>query len=117
MQRLCDVRAVLLLAHSQTTPPHNMLLYLIWLFNYKPLADCRGCGFWLERQASCLPSESSVKSLLTWLPLQSRVRRVRYPGPPPASMPLPRSHGRFCVDAACGDGEGDLGQWVSDSMH
>lgn len=42
-------RAVLLLVHSQTTPAPNMLLYLIWLFNYKPLADCGSSGCWLER--------------------------------------------------------------------
>lgn len=98
-----------LTVHGQTT--HNVLLYLIRLFNYKPLANCRSS--WLL--ASCLPSESTVKSPLTWLPSHSRVRRVRYRGPPPAASSL--SHGRCCVDAACGDGERELGQWVSDSMH
>lgn len=40
------------------------------------------------------------------------------PGPSSRLPPLPSSRGRFCVDAACGDGESEreLGQWVSDSV-
>lgn len=103
--------------HSQTTPAHNMLVYLIWLFNYKPLADCRkllapGCS-----AASCLLSESFVKKPPHVASLAEPRATREIPGPSSRLLSFPRSHGRFCVGAACGDGEGELGQWVSDSMH
>lgn len=39
-----------------------MLLYLIWLFNYKPLADCRSSGSRLERTLHIFPVKALSKS-------------------------------------------------------
>lgn len=53
---------LLLVVRGQTTLPHNMLLYLIWLFNYKPLADCRSSGSRLERTLYIFPVKALSKS-------------------------------------------------------
>lgn len=53
---------LLVVVRGQTTLPHNMLLYLIWLFNYKPLADCRSSGSRLERTLHIFPVKALSKS-------------------------------------------------------
>lgn len=53
---------LLVVVRGQTTLPHNMLLYLIWLFNYKPLADCRSSGSRLERTLHIFPVKAMSKS-------------------------------------------------------
>lgn len=100
---------------SQTTSP-NKPLYLIWLFHSKPLVDCKRCGYRLQF------------NVLQWkLRLKASSRGFSFRAachawdsgsllPPHAASPLP-SHGRFCVDAARGGGEGALGQWVSDYIN
>lgn len=82
--------------HGQTT--HNVLLYLIRLFNYKPLANCRSSGSWLH----VFPVKAPSKALSRGFPRTAACGAWDTEALLP---PLSRSHGRCCVDAACGDGE------------
>lgn len=82
--------------HSQTTL--QTLLYLLWLFNCVPLAGCRSTGSQLESLCVSFQRKRRSQSLLTWPPLQSRVRRVRYSPAllllfllPPPLLPLSRT--------------------------
>lgn len=49
-----------LVLHSQTTLPHNKLLYLIWLFHAAPLVDCSGSDSRLVRRFMSSRAKSSV---------------------------------------------------------
>lgn len=78
---------VQLMVHSQTTPPHNMLLYLIWLFNYKPLANCKSSGSWLEPQLRVFSAKASSKASSRGFP--SRAACGAWDTPEPSSRRFP----------------------------
>lgn len=71
--------------------------------------------------SACLSCESTVqKASSRGFPCRAACDAWDIVGPSSSSSSSSlssRSHGRFCADAACSDGGGEFGQWVSDSMH
>lgn len=78
---------VQLMVQSQTTPTHNMLLYLIWLFNYKPLVDCRSSGSWLEHSFMSSQGKLRQKASSRGLPCRAACGAWDPPGPSSRRFP------------------------------
>lgn len=77
-------------AEPPPRPPCSISFGSVIISPWQPAPDCTDASRLLK----------GGETRLTWLPSQSRVRRVRQPGPAPR-----HSHARCCVGAACGDSE------------